>query len=63
MIEELQPYALIGRLTGDEVGVVAVRGVDGDRATTVVTAAQQAGATVTGVLWIEDQWGIGSDDA
>src|ERR1700709_717551 len=31
MIGALQPFAVDARLPGDDVGVVAVRGVDGDR--------------------------------
>src|SRR5439155_17694586 len=42
--------------------VVAVRGVDGDRTEAVVTAAQQADATVTGTLWLESKWALASDD-
>ena len=63
MIDDLQPFAVSGRLVGDEVGVVAVRGVDGDRTTAVVTAARQADATATGTLWLEDKWALaGADD-
>ena len=61
MIDDLQPFAVSGRLVGDDVGVVAVRGVDGDRVSAVVTAAQQADATATGTLWLEDKWAL--DDA
>jgi hypothetical protein len=60
-IEDLQPFAVSGRLAGDEFGVVAVRGVDGNRAKAVVTAAQQADATVTGTLWLESKWALTSD--
>jgi hypothetical protein len=62
VIDDLQPFAVDSRLTGDELGVVAVRGVDGDRTKAVVTAAQQADATVTGTLWLEDKWVLASDD-
>lgn len=62
-IEALQPYVLVGRLTGDQVAFVAVRGIDEDRVTASITAARQAGATVTGVLWIESKWGSSGDDA
>ena len=40
-----------------------MRGVDGDRVTAVVTAAQQADATVTGTLWLEDKWALADDDS
>jgi len=58
MIGDLQPFAVSGRLLGDDVGVVAVRGVDGGRVTAVVTAAQQATATATGTLWLENKWAL-----
>jgi Copper transport outer membrane protein, MctB len=59
MIGNLQPFAVSGRLLGDDVGVVAVRGVEGDRVSATVTAAQQADATATGTLWLEDKWALG----
>ncbi len=63
MIVDLQPHAVSGRLLGDDVGVVAVRGVDGDRVSAVVTGAQQADATATGTLWLEDKWALADDDS
>jgi hypothetical protein len=63
MIVDLQPHAVSGRLLGDDIGVVAVRGVDGDRVSAVVTAAQQADATATGTLWLEDKWALADDDS
>jgi hypothetical protein len=62
-IEALQPYVLVGRLTGEQIAFVAVRGVDDDRVADSIVAARQAGATVSGVLWIESKWGSGGDDA
>ena len=63
MIVDLQPHAVSGRLFGDDMGVVAVRGVDGDRVSALVTAAQQADATATGTLWLEDKWALADDDS
>ncbi len=63
MIGDLQPFSVSGRLLGDDVGVVAVRGVDGDRVSATVTAAQQADATATGTLWLEDKWALGDADS
>ena len=54
---------LVGRLTGEQIAFVAVRGVDDDRVTDSIAARRQAGATVNGVLWIESKWGNGGDDA
>ena len=62
-IGDSQPFAVSGRLLGDDVGIVAVRGVDGDRVSAVVTASQQADATATGTLWLEDKWALADDDS
>ncbi|MEX2100763.1 MAG: copper transporter [Acidimicrobiia bacterium] len=62
-IELFQPWGLEGRLTGEVVAFVAVRGVDEARVQATIAAAEQAGAGVSGVLWIEEKWGAGSDDA
>jgi len=58
-----QPFSVSGRLLADDVGVVAMRGVDGDRVSAVVSAAQQADATATGTLWLEDKWALADDDS
>ena len=63
VVGDMQPFAVSSRLVGDDIGVVAVRGVDGDRVAAVVTAAQQADATATGTLWLEDKWNLADDDA
>ena len=47
---------------GDDVGIVAVRGVNGDNVNDLVTATEQADATVTGKLWLEDKWKLDSSD-
>ena len=54
---------LVGRLTGEQVAFVAVRGIDEERVNDSIAAARQAGATVSGVLWIESKWGTAGDDA
>jgi hypothetical protein len=61
-IGDLQPFAVSGRLPGDDVGVIAVRGVDGDRVTATITSLQQADATATGTLWLEDKWKLDNED-
>ena len=63
MIGDMQPFAVSGSLSGDDVGVVAVRGVDGDRVSAVVTAAQQGDAKATGTLWLEDKWTLADADS
>jgi hypothetical protein len=61
-IGDLQPFAVSGRLVGDDVGVIAVRGVDGDSTSATIAALQQANATVSGTLWLEDKWKLDSAD-
>jgi hypothetical protein len=59
----LQPFAVADALKGDDFAIVAVRGVNGDRVNALVTAAQQADATVTGTLWLEDKWALTDADS
>ncbi|MET0627774.1 MAG: copper transporter [Acidimicrobiia bacterium] len=54
----LAKQALTSRLTNVDVGVVAVRGVDGDRVNDTVAALTSGGANVTGVLWLESPWSL-----
>jgi hypothetical protein len=63
VVGNLQPFAVSGRLVGDGVGLVAVRGVSGDRVSALVTSLQQANATVTGTLWLEAKWTLSDDDS
>jgi hypothetical protein len=60
-IGNLQPFAVSGRLAGDDVGVIAVRGVDSDSTTATITSLQQADATVSGTLWLEAKWKLDTD--
>ena len=55
---ELAPHAIGNRLANADVGVIAVRGVDGDRVSRTVDALHLGGATVTGVLWLESSWNL-----
>jgi hypothetical protein len=55
-IATLARQALNFQLTDVNVGVVAVRGVDGDRVSDTVGSLTGAGANVTGVLWLESPW-------
>jgi hypothetical protein len=63
MIGDMQPFAVSGRLPGDDVGVVALRGVDGDRVASLVAANQQADARATGTLWLESKWALADGDS
>jgi hypothetical protein len=59
----MEPFALPGRLTGETVALVAVRGVDADRVTASIDAITQAGGQVSGILWLESKLGLpGRDD-
>ncbi len=60
-IAALGPYALDDVLFTRTVGVIALRGVDEDRVTETVEKVKVAGATVTGILWLESQWHVGDD--
>jgi len=62
-IEDLEPFAVDGRLVGETTAVLAVRGVDEGKVKATATAAQTAGATVPGILWIEDKWNLADADA
>ena len=55
-ITRLAKQALNFRLADVNVGVVAVRGVDGDRVSDTVAALAAGGANVNGVLWLESPW-------
>jgi hypothetical protein len=57
-----EPFAVDGRLAGDPVGVLAVRGVDDARVQQTAAAAVAAGAEVPGILWIEDKWQLTDSD-
>jgi hypothetical protein len=61
-IQGMQPDTVNGRLTADAIGIVAVRGVDGDQVKATLTAAQQAGAIVPGTLWLEPKWNLDKSD-
>jgi hypothetical protein len=62
MIGSMQPFAVDGRLAGNDIGVVAVRGIDDDSVSRLTTAVQQSGARVNGTLWLEGKWSLTSDD-
>lgn len=55
-IQAEEPFAVDGRLVGETVALLAVRGVDEGNVKATATAAQTAGASVPGILWIEEKW-------
>lgn len=54
-------HAVAGKLPGQPVAVVAERGVDGDTVKEQVRLLREAGASVPGVLWLEDAWNLDGD--
>jgi hypothetical protein len=57
-------FAVTTRLDGATIVPVAVRGVDEDGVTDAVRLARYGGATVPGVVWLEEKWGLtDADDA
>jgi hypothetical protein len=54
--QALARQAVDGALTNVDVGVLAVRGVDDDRVSLTLATLRDAGANVTGVLWLEEPW-------
>lgn len=56
------PFAVSGRLDGQAVLVLAVRGVDEDTVDRLVELARQAGAEAPGILWVEPSWALADRD-
>jgi hypothetical protein len=55
-------FAVTSRLENTTIVPVAVRGVDEDRVTDAVRLARTGGATVPGVVWLEEKWGVTDPD-
>ncbi len=49
-------YAVQQRLTASSVVIVAEKGVDTSAVNTVLASVRAAGASVPGVLWLDDKW-------
>jgi len=58
----LGPVAVKNKLVNADVGIVAVRGVDGDRIDQTVDLLTWGGANVTGILWLESSWTLDDDE-
>ena len=56
LLADVDQFAATSRLTDQGVLPVAVRGVDSGKVTESVQLARLAGATVPGVVWLEDKW-------
>jgi len=61
-IAQSAPFAVTNRLTDVPAVAVAVRGVDEEAVERTVLLARQAGATLPGVVWLEDRWALPERD-
>jgi hypothetical protein len=55
-------FAVTSRLEATTVVPVAVRGVNEDQVADTVRLARQGQATVPGVIWLEEKWGLADPD-
>lgn len=62
LLRDLDDYAVTSRLADATVLPVAVRGVDAGKVTETVQLARAAGASVPGVVWLEEKWGLANDE-
>jgi copper transport outer membrane protein MctB len=61
-VDNVAPYADDERLNGMSVAVVAEQGVDGDDVKDAAQALRDAGAEVPGVVWLQDDWQLDTDE-
>ena len=61
-MEALGSFAVEQRLQGITAVPIAVRGVDGDKVTDTVRLGRGAGASVPGVVWLEEKWNLDNPD-
>jgi hypothetical protein len=62
-LDQLKTYAVASRLDGVPVVPLAVRGVDESPVQDTVTLAQESGAMVPGILWLEPKLALEDDAA
>jgi hypothetical protein len=62
-IDSAKDFAVTGRLNGVTVATIATRGVDDDVVKQTVELAQRAGAQSLGILWLEEKFTLGDNDA
>jgi Copper transport outer membrane protein, MctB len=55
-LRKASAYAVAQRLSGVPVAIVAEKGVDSDAVDSVLASVRASGATVPGVLWLDDKW-------
>jgi hypothetical protein len=62
-IDSAKDFAVTGRLNGVTLATIATRGVDGDAVKQTVQLAQRAGAQDVGILWLEEKFTLGDNEA
>jgi Copper transport outer membrane protein, MctB len=55
-LTKLAPFTVADRLAGVPVALVAEKGVDAQIAKDAMTTLRAAGATVPGILWLDERW-------
>jgi hypothetical protein len=61
-IDKQTCFVVRDQLLGDDVGIVAVRGVDESTVKKASAAVECGGGNVTGILWVEPKWSLNSDN-
>ena len=61
-ISAMECPAVNNTLLAEDVGIVAVRGVDPEPVQKTIAAAACGGGMVTGTLWLEDNWALANDE-
>lgn len=62
LLADVDQFAATSRLSGASVLPIAVRGVDSGKVTETVRLARDGGASVPGIVWLEDKWNLEGDD-
>lgn len=60
VVTDLTPYSVDDALAGASVTVIAQRGVDSRAVDATAALLRESGATVPGVLWLDDSWALGT---
>lgn len=61
-LRDIDDFAATSRLTGASVLPVAVRGVEEAKVIETALLARRAEALVPGIVWLEEKWGLASDE-
>jgi hypothetical protein len=60
VVQAEEPFATADRLRGVSVAVFAIDGVNADAVRSTVKLAQQSGASVQGIMWLQAKWQLAS---